>query len=61
MKSLASVLAGAVLVTHHPKGGMCRVCRHRARDCSHLQFDKMRVIDKYDNKVIVKCEGFKRE
>ena len=51
---------GVFLVAHHPKGGMCRVCRHRDRDCSHLQFDKMRVIDKYDNKLIVKCEGFKR-
>ena len=57
MKSLDSVLAGAVLVTHHPKGGMCRVCRHRARDCSQLRFDKMRAIERYDNKIIVKCGG----
>jgi len=32
-------------VLYHPKGSMCKVCEHVNRDCSHLWFAEMRVIE----------------
>lgn len=32
--------------TYQPKGGMCLTCVHKDRNCSHLKFDEMLVIDK---------------
>lgn len=33
-------------VTHRPRGTMCVTCTDRARDCSGLPFERMRVIGK---------------
>ena len=46
----------AELTKHIPKGGLCRTCKHKARDCSGLAFDQMRVIKTYSDGVkAVKC------
>lgn len=31
--------------SYQPKGQMCANCKHKHRDCSHLEFDKMPVIE----------------
>lgn len=43
---------------HHPKGSMCAACKHKDRDCSKLDFAKMPVMEKYNDKVIVRCLEF---
>jgi hypothetical protein len=50
---------------HHPKGGMCAVCKNALRDCSNLHFDSMKRIETYPletGKVvnIVRCDSFTR-
>lgn len=46
---------------HIPKGGMCRTCIHRGRDCSNLPFKDMRVISKCKDVSIVRCTEYQRE
>lgn len=42
--------------THQPRAGMCRTCTKRNEDCSHLKFEKMRVIKLYqDGTKVVRC------
>lgn len=50
-------------MSHIPKGGMCRVCVYKKMDCSKLNFDKMRVIEKCKDTdlLIVKCDKFQKE
>lgn len=46
---------------HYPKGGMCASCKHRNRDCSHLNFAAMRVIERHAEDVwIVRCTDWQR-
>ncbi|MGZ8164116.1 MAG: hypothetical protein ACXW04_01250 [Methylobacter sp.] len=49
---------------YQPKGGMCGNCVNSARDCSHLNFKKMNVIEKYSffekTVFIVICTDFER-
>jgi len=33
---------------HHPKGEMCLSCTKLKENCSHLEFSKMHVIERYD-------------
>lgn len=47
-------------ITHQPKGRMCMGCANRFKDCSHLDFTKMRVIGKYNDTSIVKCTEWVR-
>jgi len=46
---------------HIPKGGMCRTCTHRDRDCSTLPFKDMRVISMCQDVSIVRCTDYQRE
>lgn len=48
------------LPTCQPKGGMCLICRHALRDCSHLAFDAMPVLHAGKAVVIVRCTDFER-
>lgn len=48
-------------MNYQPKGGMCAVCTKKKNDCSKLEFDKMRVIERSKDAVIVKCTEFTRE
>jgi hypothetical protein len=42
-----------------PRGFMCITCKHAFRNCSHLDFEKMQVINKYkDGYKEVKCVEF---
>lgn len=45
---------------YHPKGGMCLTCQHARRDCSHLMFSKMPVIERYNLVARVRCTGYAR-
>lgn len=47
---------------YQPKGGMCATCKHKHRDCSHLKFDKMPVIDysALQKIKIVACREYER-
>lgn len=45
---------------HIPKGGMCRTCAHRDRDCSSLPFRSMQVISKSKDVSIVRCTEYQR-
>lgn len=48
-------------VTHQPKGGMCSTCVHLVlRNCSHLPFESMPVIEVSDNVKIVRCTDHQR-
>lgn len=45
--------------SHRPKGAMCMVCVHKLKDCSTLEFEKMPVIGKDHNSIIVvECVEF---
>lgn len=46
--------------TYHPKGGQCAQCQHREANCSHLPFEKMKPIGRYEDKVIVSCSQYRR-
>lgn len=54
---------------YHPKGSMCAACVHAQRDCSHLPFDTMPVIERYMLTgykhgipgVVVRCTEFVRK
>lgn len=35
-------------MTHHPRGEMCLSCTKLRENCSHLEFSKMYVIEKYE-------------
>ena len=49
-------------MTTIPKGGLCKVCRHIASDCSGLAFSSMRVIKIYsDGTKAVKCTKLDRK
>lgn len=47
-----------------PKGSMCGTCRHQARNCGHLPFHEMRVIevDDHDDQwvMVVRCTEYVR-
>ncbi|SEI63609.1 hypothetical protein SAMN04244572_03215 [Azotobacter beijerinckii] len=43
-----------------PKGGMCAVCHHALRNCSTLPFDRMPVLQRDGQTVIVRCTEFQR-
>ncbi len=51
---------------YQPKGSMCSVCEHLFRDCSHLPFSTMEVMEKNKNlanctiELVVKCTEFQR-
>ena len=45
---------------YHPKGGMCLTCGHAQRNCSHLPFSTMPVIERYDRVARVRCTGYVR-
>ena len=45
-----------------PKGGMCRVCKHKCNDCSSLEFEKMPVHKAINESItVVICTEFKRD
>ena len=50
---------------YYPKGGMCRTCKMIKKDCSMLDFSKMKVIYTAISEpityVIVKCDKFERK
>lgn len=48
-------------IEYVPKGGMCRGCKDKNKDCSAYDFSSMRKISKgdVDGVVIVKCEEYK--
>jgi hypothetical protein len=48
--------------TYQPKGRMCASCVHFFRNCSHLKFAEMPVIetDKKTGVKIVKCTEYER-
>ena len=41
---------------YHPKGGMCGTCVNLKKDCSGLDFSKMRPISEEHGVVVVKCD-----
>lgn len=43
-----------------PKGGMCLVCEHKAKNCGDLPFHAMPVIDSDGTVTRVKCTEFAR-
>jgi hypothetical protein len=45
-------------VTYQPKGSMCCNCSHWFRDCSHLPFKTMPVIESQGNIRVVKCHEY---
>ena len=49
---------------YFPKGGMCASCSKVTNDCSHLEFDIMRVIEKVELESckykIVRCTEYKK-
>lgn len=47
-------------MTHMPTGRRCTTCKHKASDCSGLNFARMRVIKQYDTHQGVKCTEFER-
>lgn len=46
---------------HQPKGSMCATCVRQRDDCSDLDFDLMRVIERLQNVVIVRCSEWKKK
>ena len=48
---------------YQPKGRMCSSCQHKHRDCSHLPFNEMPVIEKYiqTGVMVVKCVDFTKD
>lgn len=46
-------------LTHQPKGSMCMACEHKHRNCSNLDFSKMRVMQQYQSVKIVICSDFR--
>lgn len=46
---------------HQPKGSMCMVCTKKLEDCSKMQFDKMRPMDKTPDAIIVICSEFVKD
>ena len=48
------------MLEYIPKGGMCATCKHQDRDCSHLPFNEMRIIDYNETLAVVKCDEFER-
>ncbi len=47
-------------MTYQPKGSLCFNCVHKARDCSHLPFHEMRVVEYVWNVRIVRCTEYKK-
>lgn len=47
-------------IKFRPKGSMCMVCEHIDRDCSHLPFHNMLVIEIANDFRVVKCNEFER-
>lgn len=47
-------------MTHIPTGGRCTACKHKARDCSGLNFARMKVIKRYDTHNGVKCTEYEQ-
>lgn len=48
-------------MNHTPTGRQCLACKHKAQDCSKLDFKSMQPIKQYDqNHVGVKCASFER-
>ncbi|MFK5951017.1 MAG: hypothetical protein QM500_19870 [Methylococcales bacterium] len=45
-------------VSFQPKGGMCATCQFKLKNCSHLDFSSMPVIQRTDNAHIVRCAEF---
>lgn len=45
-------------VTYQPKGSMCCNCANWFRDCSHLPFRNMPIIESQGNIRVVKCNEF---
>ena len=45
---------------HIPKGSMCVVCRYFNSNCSELDFESMKVIEKGGDTSVVKCNEFER-
>ena len=48
-------------MNHQPKGGMCAKCEYKHRDCSKLQFDKMRPHEVVDDITVVICNEFSKQ
>lgn len=47
--------------SHRPRGTMCQQCTHAAEDCSALDFQRMQVVGKdRDGMVVVKCSGYEK-
>ena len=44
-----------------PKGSMCMTCKHATRDCSHLLFHDMPVIEQYYLVARVRCTEHVKE
>jgi len=49
------------MILYQPKGGMCASCVSKLNDCSHLVFSEMKVIEKYNDIKIVKCEKYTKQ
>lgn len=47
-------------MTYQPKGSMCAACKNNKLDCSIHDFNIMKIMEKDDNVIIVKCTEFKR-
>jgi len=48
--------------SHRPKGALCMICVHKLKDCSGMEFEKMPVIGKdQDGIVVVNCVEYKFE
>ena len=46
---------------HIPTGRRCTTCKHKARDCSGLNFARMKVIKRYDTHSGVKCTEYGKQ
>ena len=49
------------MITHIPKGSMCKVCLNKAKSCHHLNFAKMQVVKQHDGYKVVVCTHFRKE
>ena len=47
-------------IEYQPKGSMCVTCSHVDSDCSGLDFQSMRVIEKTEYLRVVKCSEHER-
>ena len=45
-------------MSYQPKGSMCMSCMYSRKDCSHLDFASMRVIDVTPSASIVRCTEY---